>query len=86
MARPMKTEDGVPYPAEAFAYVPDPEKPSTWKLRLWEDPEKKETPRQAGLAIAALSPGGFRGNRVEIPSEDLPKVNRLFIAPSARRL
>lgn len=71
---PMKTEDGVQYPAEAFAYVPDPEKPSTWKLRLWEDPEKKETPRQVGMAIAALSPGGFRGNRVEIPKEDFPKV------------
>ena len=28
----MKTEDGVQYPAKAFAYVPDPNKPSTWKL------------------------------------------------------
>lgn len=69
-----KTENGMRFPAEAYAYVPDPESPSTWKLRLWEDPEKKETPRQVGMAIAALSPGGFRGNRVEIPREDLPKV------------
>jgi len=72
--RPMKTEDGVQFPAEAYAYVPDPEKPSTWKLRLWEDPDKKETPRQVGMAIAALGPSGFRGNRVQIPPEDLPKV------------
>ncbi|MBC7350842.1 MAG: hypothetical protein H5U08_00640 [Thermogutta sp.] len=72
--KPVKTENGMEFPAEAYAYVPDPEKPSTWKLRLWEDPEKKETPRQVGMAVAALSPGGFRGNRVEIPREDLPKV------------
>ncbi|MEC9058100.1 MAG: hypothetical protein VX410_01025, partial [Actinomycetota bacterium] len=31
-----KREDGEDFPAEAFAYVPDPEKPSTWKLRLWD--------------------------------------------------
>jgi len=69
-----KTENGMQFPAEAYAYVPDPESPSTWKLRLWEDPEKKETARQVGVAIAALGPVGFRGNRVEIPKEDLPKV------------
>ncbi len=69
-----KTEAGQDYPAEAYAYVPDSETPSTWKLRLWEDPEKKETAAQVGRAVAALSPGGYRGNRVEIPAEDLPKV------------
>jgi hypothetical protein len=69
-----KTEDGVAFPAEAYAYVPDPQTPSSWKLRLWEDPQKKETPQQVGAAIAALSPGGFRGNRVEIPAADLAKV------------
>jgi len=72
--RPTKTENGMQFPAEAYAYVPDPERPSTWKLRLWEDPQQKETARQVGMAIAALSPGGFRGNRVEIPRDDLPKV------------
>ncbi|MCL6597951.1 MAG: hypothetical protein K6T81_04355 [Alicyclobacillus macrosporangiidus] len=71
--KPMKTENGVEFPAEAYAYVPDPEKPSTWKLRLWEDPDKKETARQVGMAVAALGEG-FRGNKVEIPAEDLPKV------------
>lgn len=71
--KPMKTEGGVQFPAEAYAYVPDPEKPSTWKLRLWETPETKETARQVGMAVAALGPG-FRGNKVEIPAEDLPKV------------
>jgi hypothetical protein len=71
--KPMKTEDGEQYPASAYAYVSDPSEPSTWKLRLWESPEKKETARQVGMAVAALGEG-FRGNKVEIPAEDLPKV------------
>ena len=69
-----KTEDGVEFPAAAFAFVPDPTKPSTWKLRLWETPEKKVTATQVGRAIAALGPGGFRGNRVQIPAADLSGV------------
>jgi len=72
----MKTEDGEKYPASAFAYVPDAEKSSTWKLRLWEDPEKKVTRAQLGRAAAALSPGGFRGQKVAIPKEDLSAVKR----------
>jgi len=69
-----KTEDGVSYPSSAFAYAPDPGRPSTWKLRLWEDPEKKVTKAQLGRAAAALSPGGFRGNRIEVPSSALAGV------------
>jgi len=69
-----KTEDGKQYPAEAYAYVPDSEKPSTWKLRLWEDPQKKMTAAQVGRAIAAFSPGGFRGQKVDIPAGDVAKV------------
>jgi hypothetical protein len=71
-----KTEDGLEYPAAAFAFTPDKEHPSTWKLRLWETPELKETRRQIGLAVAALGPGGLMGNRVRIPSDDLPEVKR----------
>jgi hypothetical protein len=69
-----KTEDGESYPASAYAYVPDSGKPSEWKLRLWEDPTKKVTKAQLGRAAAALSPGGFRGQKVEIPSGDLSAV------------
>jgi len=69
-----KTEDGKQYPAEAYTYVPDPDKPSTWKLRLWEDPQKKMTAAQVGRAIAAFSPGGFRGQKVDIPAKDVAKV------------
>ncbi len=70
--KPMKTEDGVAYPAEMYAYVPDPDSPSTWKLRLC-DSEMDITAAQVGAAIAALGKG-FRGNKVEIPAEDLPAV------------
>lgn len=73
MDKPMKTEDGTAYPAGAFAYVPDAEKPSTWKLRLWESPEDKVTRRQVGMAVAALGEG-FRGQKVEIPADDLASV------------
>jgi len=72
----MKTEDGLKFPAAAFAYVPEADKPSEWKLRLWEDPTKKVTRAQLGRAAAALSPGGFRGQKVAIPAADMPAVKR----------
>jgi hypothetical protein len=70
---PMKTEEGVKFPAEAYAYVPDSSTPSTWKLRLWETPAKKVTVRQVGMAVAALGKG-FRGNKVQLPSEAVSGV------------
>jgi hypothetical protein len=76
LAKAKKREDGEDFPPSAFAYVPDPESPSTWKLRLWDSLGDRETREQVGRAVAALSPGGFRGNRVQIPSEDLPAVRR----------
>ena len=75
-----KREDGEDFPAEAFAYVPDPEKPSTWKLRLWDSLEEKETAAQVGRALAALGPGGFRGNRVQLPEEAVDGVKRKVLA------
>jgi len=75
-AAPAKTEDGIAFPAAAYAYVPDKEKSSTWKLRLWEDLEKRVTRKQLGAAAAAFSPGGFRGQKVAIPSADVPAVKR----------
>jgi hypothetical protein len=75
-----KTEDDSDFPAAAYAYVPDAEKPSTWKLRLWEDPDTKETAKQVGMALAALSPGGFRGKKVAVPAEALPAVKRKIFA------
>jgi len=72
----IKTEDGEKYPASAFAYVPDTEKPETWKLRLWESLEKKVTKKQLKITSAFLSEGGFAGKRVTIPSIDLSAVKR----------
>jgi hypothetical protein len=76
----MKTEGGVQYPKEAFLYVPDAAKPSTWKLRIWETPEAKVTRRQLGRAAAAFSSGGFRGQKVELPSEDVGKVKAKLVS------
>ena len=70
----MKRDGGQEYPAEAYAYVPSRHKPSTWKIRLWESPEKKVTRAQVGRAMAALSSGGFRGQKAQIPAGDLAAV------------
>ncbi len=71
----MKTEGGVEYPASDYAYVPDTEQPSAWKLRLSPPGEPgKRSREQLGAAAAAFSPGGFRGQKVQIPSEDVAKV------------
>ena len=64
-----KTEDGAAYTAEAYGYTPDVTKPSGWRLRLWEDLEKKATVAQLGRAAAAFSPGGFKGKRADVPQE-----------------
>lgn len=69
-----KKEGGENFPAAAFAYVPDPEMPSTWKLRLWDSLDKKETIAQVSRAVSALKSTGFRGNKVQIPRADLAGV------------
>ena len=61
-----KAVDGKDLPASAFAYVPDPEKPSTWKLPIHDA-------RHVGAAVAALG-AGFRGRKVQIPEGDRAKV------------
>jgi len=66
-AGPTKTEGGRQYGAGDFADVPDPTKPSTWKLRLGDKPEAPDVVHIAA-AITALSPGGFRGNVVQLGS------------------
>lgn len=72
-AKGGKTEGGEVFPASDYAYVPDPEKPSTWKLRLTSTPGGKPDSRIVGAALAALGPG-YRGNKVEIPEADLAGV------------
>lgn len=64
---PFKTEMGKKFHSSDYAYVPDAKKPSTWKLRLAETPGTV-TVAQLGRAAAAFSSGGFRGNKVQMPS------------------
>lgn len=72
----MKTEGGQKYPASAYLYAPDSKKPSTWKLRIWETPDKKVTVQQLGRAVAAIGKG-FRGKKVQgIPAEEMSKIKK----------
>lgn len=61
------------FPASDYAYVPDPEKSSTWKLRLTTTPGGAPDTAIIGAAVAALG-AGFRGNKVAIPDADLVGV------------
>lgn len=70
-ARSVRVENGMAFPAEAYAYVPDPSNPRTWKVRLWEDLEHRVTKVQLGRAASAVSPSGFRGRPLAIPSDEM---------------
>lgn len=84
----MKMEDGVKFPSSDYAYVPDSEKSSTWKLRLTSTPGGKPDPRIVGAAVAALGKG-FRGQKVQIPSKDLSavktKVRRAWLSANPKK-
>jgi hypothetical protein len=79
------TKEGLP--KEAFAIVGDPQDPETWKLphhtkaifraiqgRL--DIEKTVDWDRMPAAVAALSPGGYRGERVKASAEEIIKAAR----------
>ena len=70
----VKVEKGAEYPAKCYAYVPDAEKPSEWKLRMCAVGTTKVSREQLGAASAAFSQGGFRGQKVQLPSESVAKV------------
>lgn len=78
----MKTVGGIKMPASQFAYVPDPDKPSTWKLPLYS--RGKLDPDRIRAAAQAVTGKGFRGQRAQIPRKDLPKV-KSKIRGAARR-
>jgi len=84
-----KTKEGLP--KEAFAIVGDPQDPETWKLphhtkaifRTFQgrlDIEKTVDWDRMPAAVAALSPGGYRGERVQAPEEDIIKAARHLAA------
>ena len=58
--------DGEQRPASDFAYVPDKDKPSTWKLPIFDA-------SHVSAALAALGKG-YRGKKVSIPDEERGKV------------
>ena len=80
-----KTKEGLP--REAFAIVGDPEDPSTWKLphhtraifralRGRLDVEKTVDWDRMPAAVAALGPGGYRGQQVDATREEKVKAAR----------
>lgn len=69
---PTKKEGNEQLSASDFAYVPNPESVSTWKLRI-------DSASHVSAAVAALGKG-FMGNKVQIPAKDLPAVKRKVAA------
>ena len=68
IANVTKKEGAENLPASAYAYVPDADKPSTWKLRI-------DDAIHVGGAVAAIGKG-YRGQKVQIPAGDMPAVKR----------
>jgi len=75
-----KTKEGLP--KEAFAIIGDPDDPETWKLPHHKktifralkgklDLEKTVDWDRMPAAVAALSPGGYRGQRVDASPEEI---------------
>ena len=80
-----KTKDGLP--KEAFAIVGDPDDPDTWKLPHHKrsifralkgklDMEKTVDWERMPAAVAALSRGGYRGQRVDASPEQILQAAR----------
>lgn len=67
-----KTEDGRAFPKSDYAYTPS-DNVSEWKLRLTSTPGGTPDARIVGAAVAALGKG-YRGNKVQIPSDALAGV------------
>ena len=83
--RPPETKEGLP--REGFAITGDPEDPETWKLphhkksilralRGRPDIEATVDWERMPAAVAALSPGGYRGRRVEASPGEIIQAAR----------
>jgi len=83
----MTVKEGLPetkegLPKEAFAIIGEPAEPETWKLphhkrsifralRGKLDIERTVDWERMPAAVAALSPGGYRGQRVDASPEQI---------------
>ena len=75
-----KSEQDGNHSASHYLIVEDPQKPTTWHLRV-KDMSGKPDPHLMGGAHAALmSPAGFRGNKYEGPNkaEAISKLKKLY--------
>lgn len=79
----IKRVRGIDYPPRDFAYVPNPADPASWKLLLTDAPGKISL-EQLQRAAAAISPAGYRGNRLEIPPAAASSVKRRLLAEFRR--
>ena len=77
------TKEGLPW--QAFAIVGEPDDPETWKLPHHTKAIYRALNYKLGIektvdwdrmpaAVAALSPGGYRGERVQASPEDILKA------------
>ena len=80
-----KTKEGLPW--QAFAIVGDKADPETWKLPHHTKAINRAIRGKVGIertvdwdrmpaAVAALSPGGYRGQRVEASEADIISAAR----------
>jgi hypothetical protein len=73
-----KTEGGESFSRSAYLYTPS-DNVSEWKLRREATPGQV-TKSQLGAAAAALSSGGFRGQRVSLSDEDKQSAAKRLIS------
>lgn len=77
MSMNMEAKASAPSSPDDYAYVPDEKKSSTWKLQI------QDAEHIAG-AITALQPGGYRGQKVEIPASAMGGVKRRISSAIAK--
>lgn len=73
-SKERKKEKSGLHPAGDYAYVPEGDQSSGWKLRLTSKPGGKPDRKTTAAAAQALSPAGFRGRPVQIPAADRAAV------------
>lgn len=71
----QRSENGMQFSRTDYAYVPDPDRPSTWRLRIAERPGKI-TVQQLNRISTALSNQGLNNKKMEIPEEAVASVKK----------